>query len=243
MNDILARILARKAEEVAARRSALPLAELIARCDDMPPARGFERALSARAAGDRPAVIAEIKRASPSAGVIRADYDPAAIARSYAAAGATCLSVLTDTDFFHGDDVHLQAVRAACALPLLRKDFIVDAWQVYEARALGADCVLLIVAALDDAQMHALAETAAALALDTLIEVHDAAELQRALALPRGLIGINNRNLRTFTTTLETTLALRAQVPPDRLLVSESGIRTPADVARLRSAGVPATEV
>ena len=239
MSDVLARILARKREEVAARRRVLPPAALADRIAAQPPARGFEAALRAKAAAGRAAVIAESKRASPSQGVIRADYDPAAIAASYARAGAACLSVLTDADF-DGHDQDLVAARSACALPVLRKDFVVDAWQLAEARALGADCVLLIVAALDDATLAAFAAEARALGLDVLVEAHDAAELDRALALDLPLVGINNRDLRSFEVSLDTTLALRTRVPPDRLLVAESGIRRREDVARLRDAGVPA---
>jgi indole-3-glycerol phosphate synthase len=196
--------------------------------------------LRAQLTAGRPAVIAEVKKASPSRGVIRADFRPAEIAASYAAAGAACLSVLTDVDFFQGSDAHLQQARAACALPVLRKDFLIDAWQIHEARALGADCVLLIVAALDDAALREFAALARELGMDVLVEAHDADELERALALPEAIVGINNRDLRTFATSLDTTLALRARVPADRLLVTESGIHTPADVARMRAAGVHA---
>jgi indole-3-glycerol phosphate synthase len=185
-------------------------------------------------------VIAEVKKASPSKGVMRADFRPAEIARSYAAGGAACLSVLTDVDFFQGADAYLQAARGACALPVLRKDFTIDAYQVYEARALGADAILLIVAALGDAALLELSELARELDLDVLVEVHDGDELERALATPARLIGINNRNLRTFATTLDTTLQLRERVPADRLVVTESGIVTRADVARMRAAGVDA---
>ncbi len=185
-------------------------------------------------------MIAEVKRASPSRGMLRVDYDPAAIAASYEKGGAACLSVLTDRDFFQGEDAHLRAARDACALPVLRKDFVVDAWQVYEARALGADCILLIVAALGDAQLAEFAGLARHLDLDVLVEVHDATELERALALDAPLIGINNRNLRTFETRIETTLELLASIPGDRLIVTESGIHTRDDVRRLRVAGVHA---
>ena len=240
MSDILERILARKAEEVRARAARLPLAELAARCADLSGTRGFAAAIEARIAAGQAGVIAEVKKASPSKGVIRPDFDPAAIARSYAAGGATCLSVLTDVDFFQGSDACLEQARAACALPLLRKDFVIDPYQVYEARALGADCILLIVAALDDGTLLELALIAAELDLDVLVEVHDAAELERALDVPAPLIGINNRDLRSFETSLQTTLDLRVRAPADVLLVSESGIHTPADVARLRAAGVHA---
>jgi indole-3-glycerol phosphate synthase len=240
MTDILNRILARKVEEIAARSAALPLAELSARVADLPPTRGFAAALEAKIAAGAAGVIAEVKKASPSQGVIRADFDPAAIAASYEAAGAACLSVLTDVDFFQGADVYLQQARAACALPVLRKDFVIDAYQVYEARAIGADCILLIVAALGDAALLELSLLAAELDLDVLVEVHDEAELERALDIPAPLIGINNRNLRTFETSLDTTLRLRARVGDERVLVTESGIRTPDDVARMRAAGVHA---
>ncbi|MBS0575800.1 MAG: indole-3-glycerol phosphate synthase TrpC [Proteobacteria bacterium] len=255
MTDILQRILARKAEEVAERASRQPRSELIARCRDLPPPRGFAAAIAARIARGEAAVIAEIKKASPSQGVIRAEFDPAAIARSYEAGGAACLSVLTDVDFFQGADDYLRQARAACALPVLRKDFVIDAYQVYEARVLGADCILLIVAALDDARLQDLAQLAANLGLDVLIETHDGDEMRRALALEtrlsattaalscpasQRLLGVNNRNLRSFEVSLDTTLALRASVPGDRILVSESGIATRADVARLRGAGVHA---
>lgn len=238
--DILETILRRKREEVAAREAQVSLTEMRARAAETPPARGFARALATRIAEDRPAIIAEIKKASPSKGLLRADFRPAEIARSYEKAGATCLSVLTDVDFFQGADAHLVAARAAVSLPVLRKDFVVDAWQLYEARALGADCVLLIVAALSASTLRDLADLAGYLGMDTLIEVHDAHELDRALALPTGIIGINNRNLRSFETTLDTTLALRARIPAERLLVTESGIQVRADVARLRAAGVHA---
>jgi indole-3-glycerol phosphate synthase len=244
MSDVLQRILARKVEEVADRRARAPLAALRAHAAEASPPRGFARALAVKAAAGVPAVIAEVKKASPSKGVIRADFDPAAIARAYAAGGAACLSVLTDVDFFQGSDAYLQQARAACALPVLRKDFIVDPYQVVEARALGADCVLLIVAALDDAQLREFAALALELGLDVLVEVHDDDELDRALAVTdrdgRVLLGINNRNLRTFAVSLDTTLALQPRVPAGRRLVAESGILVPDDVARLRAAGIDA---
>lgn len=240
MSDILNTILARKADEVRARAAQVPLAELRARCADLPATRGFAAALHGTIAAGRPAVIAEVKKASPSKGVIRPDFRPAEIARSYAGGGAACLSVLTDVDFFQGADAYLQEARAACALPVLRKDFVVDAYQVYEARALGADCILLIVAALGDAALAELGELALALGMDVLVEVHDLDELERSLPLAAPLIGVNNRNLRTFEVSLDTTLALRPLVPPDRLLVTESGILAPADVARMRAADVHA---
>jgi indole-3-glycerol phosphate synthase len=240
MSDILQRILTRKWEEIDARRALVPLIELQARAATADPPRGFVAALGAKVAAGQPAVIAEVKKASPSRGVLRPDFRPDEIAQSYAAGGAACLSVLTDIDFFQGSDAYLQQARAACTLPVLRKDFTVDAYQVYEARALGADCILLIVAALDDATLVDLSTLAHSIGLDVLVEVHDAAELDRALAADVQLIGINNRNLRTFETRLETTLELQARVPPDRLLVTESGILAPADVARMRSAGIHA---
>ncbi|HET7929994.1 MAG TPA: indole-3-glycerol phosphate synthase TrpC [Rhodanobacteraceae bacterium] len=243
MNDILQRILQRKREEVAERKARVPLAALRARCADASPARGFAQALRAHVDAGQAAVIAELKKASPSKGLIRAEFDPPAIARSYAAAGATCLSVLTDVDFFQGSDAYLQQARAACALPVLRKDFIVDRFQLHEARALGADAVLLIAAALDNAALVNLHAQAMDCRLDVLVEVHDSVDLQRALALPveaRTLIGINNRDLRTFETRIDTTLRLRTQVPADRLLVTESGIADRDDVACLRAAGVHA---
>src|SRR6185437_15843210 len=199
MTDILNRILTRKAEEVAERRARLPLAELTARIAEQPDTRGFAAAIEA--------VIAEVKKASPSKGVIRVDFDPAAIAKSYQQAGAACLSVLTDSDFFQGSEAFLQQARAACALPLLRKDFIIDPYQVHEARAIGADCILLIVSALDDDVLLQLSLLAAELDMDVLCEVHDEEEMERALALPVPLIGVNNRNLRNFETALETSLA------------------------------------
>ena len=240
MSDTLQRILARKAQEIEARSTKLPLRELSARCADLRDTRGFAAALETKIDTGAPAVIAEIKKASPSAGVIRADFDPAAIARSYEAGGAACLSVLTDVDFFQGSDTYLQQARDACALPVLRKDFTIDAYQVYEARALGADAILLIVAALGDASLLELALLAADLDMDVLVEVHDEAELERALDVPAPMIGINNRDLRTFETSLDTTLNLRERMDGTRILVSESGVHTREDVARLRAASVHA---
>ncbi len=240
MSTILDTILARKREEVAARRERTSLFELKARAASAPPLRGFADAVAAKIAAGQAAVIAEVKKASPSKGVIRADFDPAAIARSYAAGGAACLSVLTDVDFFQGADEYLVAARDACALPVLRKDFIVDAYQLYEARVLGADCVLLIAAALDDAQLSEYAFIADELGMDVLVEVHDLDELERALPIPARLLGINNRNLKTFEVSLQTTLELKVAVPADRVLVTESGILARADVALMRDNAIHA---
>ena len=240
MSTILDTILARKREEVAARRERTSLFELKARAASAPPLRGFADAVAAKIAAGQAAVIAEVKKASPSKGVIRADFDPAAIARSYAAGGAACLSVLTDVDFFQGADEYLVAARDACALPVLRKDFIVDAYQLYEARVLGADCVLLIAAALDDAQLSEYAFIADELGMDVLVEVHDLDELERALPIPARLLGINNRNLKTFEVSLQTTLELKVAVPADRVLVTESGILASADVALMRDNAIHA---
>ncbi|MFT3791082.1 MAG: indole-3-glycerol phosphate synthase TrpC [Rudaea sp.] len=240
MSDILKKILARKTAEIRERSGHVSLRELSARVADAPPVRGFVAALEAKIAAGQPGVIAEVKKASPSKGVMRADFRPAEIARSYEAGGAACLSVLTDVDFFQGADVYLQQARAACSLPALRKDFTIDPYQVYEARALGADCILLIVAELGDAALLELSALAEELDMDVLVEVHDGDELERALATSARLIGINNRNLRTFETTLDTTLGLRARVPAERLLVTESGIVTREDVARMRAADVQA---
>ncbi|MBB1519087.1 indole-3-glycerol phosphate synthase TrpC [Aquipseudomonas guryensis] len=228
---VLEKILARKAEEVAERRARVSLAEVeaLARGADTP--RGFARALLEQAARKRPAVIAEIKKASPSKGVLRENFVPAEIAKSYEAGGATCLSVLTDIDFFQGADAYLQQARAACSLPVIRKDFMIDPYQIVEARALGADCVLLIVSALDDVRMAELASVAKDVGLDVLVEVHDGDELDRALnTLDTPLVGINNRSLHSFEVSLETTLDLLPRVPRDRLVVTESGILNRADV-------------
>ena len=240
MSDILTTILARKADEIAERSARVSLADLRARVADAPPARGFADALNAMIAQGDPAVIAEVKKASPSKGVIRPDFRPAVIAVSYEFGGAACLSVLTDVDFFQGADDYLRQARDACTLPVLRKDFTVDPYQVYEARALGADCILLIVAALDDGQLVDLSGLAMQLGMDVLVEVHDIDELERALQVPVPLVGINNRNLRTFEVSLDTTLAMKDAVPKDRLLVTESGIVVPEDVATMRDAGVNA---
>lgn len=238
--DVLQRILQRKAEEVAERSARISLDDVKAQAAAAPPPRGFAAAIEAKIAAGDPAVIAEVKKASPSKGVIRADFDPAAIARSYEAGGAACLSVLTDIDFFQGADDYLRQAREACSLPVLRKDFTIDPWQVYEARALGADCILLIVAALDDARLAALSELALALGMDVLVEVHDMDELERALQVPAPLLGINNRSLRSFEVSLDTTLSLKHAVPGDRRLVTESGIAAAEDVRRMRAAGVDA---
>ncbi|MCW4455698.1 indole-3-glycerol phosphate synthase TrpC [Flavobacterium sp. MXW15] len=240
MSDILNTILARKTQEVAERSARVPLAELAARAADASPVRGFAQALKAAIGNGDPAVIAEVKKASPSKGVIRADFHPGDIAVSYEFGGASCLSVLTDVDFFQGADAYLQQAREACTLPVLRKDFVIDPYQVYEARVLGADCILLIVSALDDRQLAGLSDLALQLGMDVLVEVHDIDELERAIQVPVPLVGINNRNLRTFEVSLETTLEMRSAVPRDRLLVTESGILAPADVQRMRDAGVNA---
>jgi indole-3-glycerol phosphate synthase len=238
--DILDRIVAVKREEVAAARAQLPLAalrEIAQACGD---SRGFAAALRARVAAGGAAVIAEVKKASPSKGVLRESFVPAEIAASYAAAGAAALSVLTDERFFQGSAAFLREARAACDLPVLRKDFIVDAYQVFQARAMGADAILLIAACLDDAEMADLEATALALGMDVLVEVHDGAELDRALRLRTPLLGVNNRNLRSFEVSLDTTLGLLPRIPADRLLVTESGILARADVQRMRAAGVHA---
>lgn len=233
---ILDEILAHKAGEVAERARARPLAEIRATAEAASPPRGFAAALRDR----RPGVIAEIKKASPSKGVIRPDFEPAGIARAYEAGGAACLSVLTDERYFQGHDTYLTAAREATALPALRKDFVVDAWQVFESRTLGADCILLIVAALDPDRLAEFGALARDLGMDVLVEVHDAAEVETALALAPTLLGINNRDLRTFETTLDTTLALLPAIPPEVTVVTESGIHAPGDVRRMRDAGVEA---
>ena len=236
--DVLLRILRHKAREVAARAERTPLRVLGERAEAQAAPRGFAAALESRIVAGGPAVIAELKKASPSRGVLREDFDPGAIARDYAAGGAAALSVLTDEAFFQGADRHLVEARSAAGLPVLRKDFVIDPYQVYEARALGADCILLIVAALGDAQLNELAGLAVHLGMDVLVEVHDAADLERAAHLEPLPLGINNRDLRTFETSLDTTLALIERIPAGRPVITESGIRTRADVARLRAAGV-----
>ena len=238
MSDILNRILARKAEEIEQRSRIRPLDELRARALQQPPTRGFIEAIRRKHAAGEAAVIAEVKKASPSKGLIRKDFEPAQIARSYEAGGAACLSVLTDVDFFQGSNLYLGEARTACSLPVLRKDFTIDPYQVYEARAIGADCILLIVAALEDGPMVEMANLAMELGMDVLVEVHDIDELERALQTDCELIGVNNRNLRSFEVSLDTTLALKDAVPRDRTLVTESGIASRADVAKMREAGI-----
>ncbi len=240
MSDILEKIVAVKREEIAAAQRKKPLDMVRADAESRLLTRDFEGALRAKIAKGLPAVIAEIKKASPSKGVIREDFVPADIAQSYAEHGAACLSVLTDRDFFQGSADYLKQARASCDLPVLRKDFIVDAYQVYEARVMGADCILLIAACLDDAQMAELEVLAHSLGMAVLVEVHDAEELDRALKLKTRLLGINNRNLRTFEVSLNNTLDLLPRVPADRLLVTESGILSGADVTTMRDAGVHA---
>jgi indole-3-glycerol phosphate synthase len=237
--SVLREILATKREEIAAGKRQASASELRDRAGDMAPARGFVVALEHHA-GEGSAVIAEVKKASPSAGVIRADFRPAEIAASYEAGGASCLSVLTDERYFRGHRDHLREAREACALPVLRKDFIIDPWQVVESRCLGADCILLIVAALARSQMEDLHGAAEEHGMDVLVEVHDEREMEQALELQGCLLGVNNRNLHDFTTDLGTSERLKAMLPPARLLVTESGIRTRDDVERMRAAGVRA---
>lgn len=240
MSDILMRILARKHQEVISRKQAVSQAQLIEICNDMPDPRRFVAAMRHKIAEGKPAVIAEIKKASPSKGVIREHFVPADIAHSYAVAGAACLSVLTDVDFFQGSDAYLKQAHAACSLPILRKDFIIEEYQIYEARALGADCVLLIAAALNDAQLRSYAQLAQMLQMDVLLEVHDDKELQRALQVDAPMIGINNRNLRTFAVSLNTTLKLKKKIPDNKLIVTESGILCREDVENMQSHGIHA---
>lgn len=232
--DILKKILARKTQEIAERSQQLNLRELSQRIEHCPTPRPFCATLQQRVQMGEAAVIAEVKKASPSKGILRDPFDPNAIAQSYAEHGASCLSVLTDRDFFQGSEDYLRQAKAACQLPILRKDFIIDPYQVYEARWIGADCILLIVAALGDTTLRELAQLAHELSLDVLIEVHDQAELERGLALNPSIIGINNRNLRTFETQLSTTLELLPQIPDDCLVVTESGILNAADVTLMR---------
>lgn len=238
--DILERILARKTEEISARKARRALWEVRQAAAEAAPARGFTAAVRAHVESGRAAVVAEIKKASPSQGVIRNPFDPADIARSYAGHGAACLSVLTDRDFFQGDDSDLTRARDACRLPVLRKDFMIDPYQIYESRAIGADCVLLIVAALRDDQLQELAGVAGEVGLDVLVEIHDREELGRVRRIGPALIGINNRDLRTFRTSLDTTLSLLPEVPDDVLVMTESGIYSRADVALMQANGVHA---
>lgn len=238
--DILKKIVQRKLEEIAERLANRPLAQLQRDLADASPPRGFADAIASRIEAGEFGVIAEIKRASPSRGVLRPDFKPAEIAQSYARGGAACLSVLTDLDFFQGSDVYLRQARAACQLPVIRKDFIIDPYQVYEARAMGADCILLIAACLEERQLRELNELAHHLGMDVLIEVHDRGELERALRVKNRLIGINNRNLHTFDVALDTTLSLVSLIPQDRILVTESGIVDHQDVALMHNHGVNA---
>lgn len=238
--DVLKKIIARKHQEIAERSARVSLAELQARVAGMPPCRGFAKAMQASVKAGKPAVIAEVKKASPSKGVIREDFVPADIARSYQRGGATCMSVLTDVDFFQGADIFLQEAREACSLPVIRKDFLVDEYQVTEARAIGADCILLIVAALELKQMQDLAALAHSLGMDVLVESHDASELEKALTLDTPLQGINNRNLHNFETSLDTTFTLLEMIPTDKMVITESGIHSQQDVASMRAKGVNA---
>lgn len=237
MSDVLDKICATKRASVAKRKQQTSLAEVERLAKAATPTRGFAAALSAKADRGQYALIAEIKKASPSAGLIRADFDPASLARAYQNAGAACLSVLTEEDFFQGSDAHLQQARSAVTLPVIRKDFMLDPYQVIEARAIGADCILIIMAALSDAQADELEATAFQFGLDVLIEVHDEGELTRAVKLKSPLIGVNNRNLKTLATDLATTERLAALVPKDRVLVAESGLKTSADLARMSRCG------
>lgn len=238
--DILKKIIARKHEEIAERSQQVSLEEMIERAKSADVCRGFVAAMQEKIAAGQAAVIAEIKKASPSKGVMREHFVPAEIAASYEKGGAACLSVLTDADFFQGSEEYLQQARAACSLPVIRKDFIVDPYQVYEARAINADCILLIVAALSDTQLSELASLATELGMDVLVEVHDAEELARALPLNLPLVGINNRNLRTFEVSLQTTLDMLDSIPEDRIVVTESAIHSVEDVALMREHAVNA---
>lgn len=232
--DVLKKILSRKEEEIAERLEHTSIDELKRQIAEASPVRGFIESIKKKLSQGETAVIAEVKKASPSKGLLREDFNPAEIAASYELGGAACLSVLTDKDFFQGSEVYLKEARAACSLPVIRKDFIVDPYQVYEARAMGADCILLIVAALDDALLHGLYQLASDLGLDVLVEVHDAEELERALRLNLALVGINNRNLRTFETSLQTTVGLLDGIPDGVVVVSESGLHKSGDIKMLK---------
>lgn len=238
MSDILNKILLDKAQEVVERAEQVPLSKLAGQIEAMPATRGFSAEIEKKVRARHTAVIAEIKKASPSKGVIREDFKPTDIARSYAENGATCLSVLTDEKYFQGHADYLQEARSSCNLPVLRKDFMVDPYQVYEARVMGADAILLIAAALGDPMMSDLEQCAQSLGLDVLVEVHNEQELERALRLQTPLLGINNRNLRTFETNLNTTISMLAKIPQDKVVISESGIHTPEDIRVLRDNGV-----
>lgn len=236
--DILLKILQRKQQEISERSQRVPLEKLRELAEEASPVRGFSEALERRLIQGQPGVIAEIKKASPSKGVLRENFDPAAIAESYQRGGAACLSVLTDEDFFQGHQRYLELAREACELPVIRKDFIIDPYQVFEARSMGADCILLIVSALDDEQLENLSQLALQLDMDVLVEAHNAAELERALVLNLPMVGINNRNLHTFATSLDTTLSLLNQIPDGTLVITESGIHTREDVALMQEHGV-----